>query len=276
MPYFPPPKGSSANKNLDVTPYYLGFNGSSDGGGTTITANASIHAKGTWQSLGTVSSDIFDVTLLAGKASSSANAYSISLRIAGVVVLSDLFLWPGANAGWHAIPIKLNVAAGSLVEVQIQANVGGSATLKFALSGSVRDITSPPGYASLEGVAPAGVAAQTRASTVDVAASVAATPTFTTLVASTSKNYAGVVLVASPSTSGPVSQDATVKVAVGAAGSEVVIGQMLVLANATDPRMIGAFSEFIQKRIPAGSRLSSCITAAAADTYRVQAFGAVE
>jgi len=257
---------SAANLNLNNNYEALGFGAS--GGGTTITAGSTENSEGSYVSLGVNTANWAGFALWLGPASTSSVRFLVTVSIGGVTVLANnLFALPSTNAGWLSVHLPLNVPSGSDIQVKVRSS-GGLATLLAAIVGVVRNAQSPPCFTSLVAL---------NADTTNTLASPTNTPTsntWTAAIASSAAAYDALMVIASGTgNTSAAPQNATIRLATGAASSEVEFFRLPFQASTTAPTT-RAVHALIQKSFASGVRFSAAILAATTtDNGRVGLYG---
>lgn len=266
--------GAVSNPNRALE--FQGFGTSGDA--TTLTTGGS-NVKGSWVSVGSATSSNWSgFSIHFGPASSAAGLFVVDVSFDGgtTTVIPNLIVIPGnSTQSWgRTAMLPLKVPSGTTISMRCQGATGGT-SVYAAVVGYVADSGSAPGFDNCEAVAAADLT-NTRAGTVDVASSDSASPTYTELVASTSRTYGALLFGASTNTSNPATaQRATFMLATGAASSETVLGQMLVGVTAsTAAGVTRAVSDVIQKEVASGTRLSGrVLVATTGDSFRFGVLG---
>jgi hypothetical protein len=247
--------------------------GAGTGDGTTITGNASANSKGSYSQITAATASAWrGFWLDASQASVSGGRHRLYFSLDGgsTDYISDVFVQPGNNRGPQRFYIPLQIPAASSIHCAMRTT-NSAATIKILLAGLVSSPTSAPGYTVatlLTGVE----TANTQPSTQTVAAQASATA-WTEFVASTGAAYGAFLLSACTLTAPTSSKGAVMRLAQGAAASEVAIGggQCPILNAATGN---GDVSLLINNAVASGQRLSVNLQAPSdADVFYVSLHG---
>lgn len=258
LTYFGNPAGAPSNP---VDTYEEIGTGVADAG-TTVTAAASAHTKGSYVQLtgagagGVTVNDWSDFWVLFSGMSASTTRVLADISIDGgsTVKCPDLFAQcgsgtTGAVIGTH---IRMAVPAGSSVGARIQAHIG-NLTCAMKIIGVVANANSRPGFSTMEALN--ADTANTRPSTIDVPL----TGTWTELVPSTAAAYGALMVTAGANgTAFGTVQNAGLYLATGASGSEVALSfrQWMSLVNSNPPMKTGELCVY-ENTIASGVRLSA-------------------
>ncbi len=170
------------------------------------------------------------------------------------VIVSDFYIesYNSSHVNSVCIFVPVVIAAGSRVSARAQASTSGG-TIDVGVMGITGDAYLPSGYRNSVGMGVSG----SRGSDIDAGATANTKGAYTQIVASTSNRIAALILsVGSSLNSAPADADFLVDIAIGGAGSEVVIiPDILVVSESTTvffPHAIGPFPV----NIPAGTRIA--------------------
>jgi hypothetical protein len=263
--------------NINTSYEYIGI--TSVGAATALTSGIA-NTKGLYTTLtASTSADIAGFWLLVNTSNGSGNRYLIDIAtgaaLSEVVLVPDVYSQPGTvGAGDQVVFIPLNIAAGTRISARCQCN-GATGTVNVAIIGEVRTANHPPLYNSCERVSstPAGSPQATTPSNTDITAVTTAATGWTEINASTARTYGALVAIAGIRVSGTApttAQSVSLRLATGAAASEVLFAQTsttVATANPAVPRWPGLP---IYKSIPSGTRISGEVlagTAGASDIF---------
>ena len=263
--------------NIDTSYIYAGI--TSAGAATQLTSGA-INTKGSYVELtASTSADIAGFWLLINTANASANRYLIDIATGAaaseVVLVPDVYSQPGTlGAGDQVVFIPLNITSGTRVSARCQCN-GASGTVNVAVIGEVRTANHPPLYNSCERVSstPAGSPQATTPSNTDITAVTTAATGWTTINASTARDYGALVAIGGPriSAAAPTTAQAvSLRLATGAAASEVLFAQTTTTVATANPAVARWPGLAVYKSIPSGTRISGEVlagTAGASDIF---------
>lgn len=261
--------GGSTVADLNYTREVLNLNA---GAGTTLTSGAGNNTLSSWASLFTTTSAVDRFDLDFHTAQSGSNRYQLSLSLnsdGSSPFLPDLFIQTSTSNGGYTIPILKNLPAATTIYGALRSS-GTSQTIITQATGWVPQGTSNPAAATTITALSTPNTASTLPGT-SVTITDTAT-TFTELVATTGADYKGVLIVWGYS-SNPSARPGTVRLAVGASSSEVVIAtravQITGVAGNNGRNALLALAD-----IPSGSRLSvQVLSASAGDTVLFDAYG---
>lgn len=246
-----------AAENPDFLPELV--NPGATGGGTQLTASATAHTKGIYVSLGTLSAGITEFTLEVFGASGAGNRYIVYLSTdAGATDFIKVLASPSTSGGVQKFRIPLILANGTTISAAIQASVATSPTCSVGITGLVPQGSNAPGYTTATAILAVDAAA-TQASTTSV--TVANTVGYTQLTPSTAAQYGAFLLFFSTSTNPANNQAVYVRLAKGAAASEVVIGGDRMWTLNGSPTT-GRFSQLINAEVAISQRLSLSVLGA--------------
>jgi hypothetical protein len=261
----------SSPSNPDYLPDVLG---EGDGSGTTLTGNASANVIGTYASVGTVGGTAWSGFYAEFSAPSGAtNRYlaRISLDGGSTVFVGPFLVMPASTSTrMERFFFPLIVASGTTIHMAVSSSAASSATVKVVLTGLVpQGAINPPGYTTATNITTPGTAT-TVASATGVALS-ANNTTWTQIIASTAAQYGAFLVFFGGASNLTNSQGAVVRLAKGAAASEIPIGAghfwMGTSGQANNTTLL------INATVAASQRLSMNIEGASADTAVVGVIG---
>lgn len=242
------PATSGAAQNLNASYESAGFvtAGVTAGAMTPIPISGTANTKGAWVELhsGIDAAGWAGFYLFLNIANLSGNRYLVDIgtgvAASEVVRMPDVYSAPGTVvAGPQVVYVPLNIAAGARVAARMQCSAIAGA-LTGAILGVIRNATSPPLWNNCERftTTPAGSPAATFPSDTDVTATVVAGTGWTVMKASTARTYGAIMPSMSVQKSGTVpttAQPVTLRTAVGATLSEVLIGAQPEYVSSSAP-----------------------------------------
>jgi hypothetical protein len=261
--------GSSSPTNANDTYEELGFG--TDGSCVTVTASGTTNTKGNYSTLGTTANDWAGFWLEVGDVTAASTRYIVDIRAASTtIIMPDLFMEPGLANGRIWIPLA--VASGTLLDARCQSNTA-SATIKLAVSGRIRNASHPAMYSSATAlnVDTGGTRATASGTAVSLASSLGS---YTQLISSTAATYGALLMCACESATPATSQQGTIIVAKGGAGSETQIGKAIARLSASGA-LLGRCYKMFEQSIPSGTRLAAAALAPTpgTDSVRVGLYG---
>lgn len=261
---------SGSAENPDYLPELL--NPGAAGNGTELTANASAHAKGTYVSLGTLSAAISEFTLEVFQAQGSSNRYNVYLSSdAGTSDFIAVNAQPSTSGGVHRFRIPLILASSTTIHAAVSCSAASSQTVRVGITGLVpQGSGNAPGFTTATNILGVdATATQASATSVTVANSVS----YSELEDSTTAAFSAFLMFFSTSTNPTNNQANYVRLARGAAASEVVIGggHLWTLNGAPTT---GRNSMLIFSEVPISQRLAlSILGTTGGDGVRVGLIG---
>lgn len=237
--------------------------------GTTITSGAA-NTKGSWTQL--TASLPFDCcwVLIEGVAGNTRTIYDIGVGAPGSekVIVSNLYAGTTSQPNTWAFP--LSIPSGTPVSARSQAlNATVTSTIRF--TGFDGSITSLEGIAGADGLGITTSNTTSTTLTANASANTKAT-SYTTIVASTARDYLGLVVNLQPSQT-TASLNYLVDIAIGAASSEINIIPNCFLSNNTATAAMKKHF-IIPIPIPSGTRISGrCQCSTGSDSVLVDLLG---
>lgn len=241
--------------------------------GTTITASGSTNTKGSWtQLVASLGADCCWVLIEIGTPNTGVRKILVDIGVGAAaseqVVVSNLQVLTQSSGTGDDIKFSfpLQIPAGSRVSARSQ-----SATASAAVT--VKMTCFDGAFTMMEGVAGLDMLGVSTATSVGTNVTPSATAntkgSFAQLIASTARDYCGLVVVVGPA--GTAGDIYLVDIAIGAAASEQVIIPNVRMAFSTT---ITASPIYIPMAVPAGTRISARAQASAASgTATVVAVG---
>jgi hypothetical protein len=241
----------------NAVPWYsLSPNAPVSSGSTSVAADTAAHTKGAWVEI--IASNAQDTSLVyvtvTGVAASTvltSTLMDIGVGAAG----SEVVVAENINIGSASVPgiaaaLPVFIASGARIAARIQSVVTGGKTATIAVQTHV--VGSPVLVPSLLDVLGADTAASRGT------ALTGASGSYTQIVASTSKEYAAIGIVVAGNSSGMAGlANLTLTAAVGAAGSEVDAGRIVVNTGAQETIYNQSSESLVfPVKVPVGSRLS--------------------
>lgn len=259
------PFGGGSVPNPDGARQYIGFG--TPFTGTAITTGGA-NGKGTNTSLGgTTSGDVAGYFVWIGPSGGSTRLLIDIRDDAGNLIFPNLYAMPGTT-GWRRIWISQNIASGTALYAQAQANTA-TATVQIGIECVLRNSTSPPLWDTVTALAVDTT--NTRASTVSVPLHSSAS--WTTIVASTAAAYGALTMISGATSSAPATaQSAAFLVGVGGTPATVMQSLAQMLTSGVTVSTVG---NTLEATIPISSVLSGDILAntPGSDTGHIALYG---
>jgi len=218
-------------------------------GSATVTAGGTSHTKGAWTEIissnaAETSALMFRVTNVYQSATNTATLIDVAVGAAGSeVAYAENIAVGGALDIVFVLPVR--VAASARIAVRSQAIIASDTATVAIDSFAMGDATTVGTTFDVLGTSTA-TSAGTNTST-----------SYTEIVASTSQEYAAIVLVESFSASNGGNEEQTLQVAIGASGVETDIARKYVQLSTNEYITTKPASQSVtQVSVPAGSRLS--------------------
>lgn len=224
----------------------------SQSSGVHVISSATTNTKGTWLQLIAATPYDFELLVLGTKAP-GANSFSIDIGIGGagseVVLIPDWMVGTGDQAAAHRVQFPVHIPAGTRISARCQSSAS-SGDLEITVQGFAGNAQ---GYAGVDCIG--FVAATTAGLAVDLAGGTRFLfGSYTELIHTTTKDYAGVMLMMNGASGGGINQSWLWCLAIGASGSEVEIISNVWMNMDNGAGL--AFYPFVPLKIPAGTRLS--------------------
>jgi hypothetical protein len=255
--------GGPFNADFKIEPIGTG----TDGTGTDVQAG-SANTKGTASTLGTTTNSWKGFTLELQVASVNARfLVDVSVDGGSTWVIPNLYAGPSTSASTVVYEIPLNVASGSSIKVRCQSSTG-SAHIRAYVDGWVSQGSGdPPGF-TIADVLVAADTTNTRASTTDVSMDATGT-TWTELVTSLAHDYGALLVSVSENATVPSTQGGRVRLATGAAASEVFQWGRAISLNSTSGSGSGRFTGLSRRSYTTGQRVSGNVWVATPGTEKL-------
>jgi hypothetical protein len=240
--------------------------------GTTITASSTINTKGSWTQL--IASTAADATWMVVQLKRGANtSVCLAVDIAIGASGSEQTIATNLTAGLTGISINPNVVVYSF-PVTIPAGTRIAARCQADVASDTVYVTILLLDGSLLGMEGAGIddigfnAAASKGTTVNASSTINTKGSYSQLVASTTRDYVGLLISIDPGTNYGLVGNQLYDLAIGASGSEIVIIPNILSpktanGNALGPTPFGP----IPLQIPAGTRLAARAQSDTVSTY---------
>ena len=248
--------------------------GAGTGEGTTVTANASAHTKGSWTTLGTASGPLRRMHLMVQMVTTARYRLDLALGTAGneQVVVTDLYMDGTilANGAVSTFELPIACADGETIRARLASSTGSN-TIRAAIAGYSLCTSSPPVVRTM--------AALGSFTNTDPSATVTLNGTtytaWTEIVASTPAELA--CLIVTPSSVGDTTRTSAryqIEIGIGAAAAEETIATAVMGIRAAGIAM-GPRGGTIWGRIAAGHRLAYRVRShtTGTDSFAVSALG---
>lgn len=248
--------------------------------GTTITASSTANTKGAWTQLIAATAADCVLAYIQATASGTAGAFfltDIAIGASGSekIILPNLLSQSGGANGGQVFDamVPLHISSGTRISARCQA-VNASDTVNYKITTWDGSFVTEEGVAGFDDIG-------TNTSTTDATQITASSTTntkgsYTQLIASTARDYTGFLLVYRGGMLAAGDINYLIDIAVGVAGSEVVIVPNLYPGSST--AAVGLCrSVYFPIPIPAGTRIAARMqSSVASNTAVIALYGAYE
>ena len=242
--------------------YQFGVNEPHTSASVSVTAGTPAHTEGAWTELVASTADQSSMLMITvGQASVSGSARTHLLDIGVGASGSEVAIAENINVGqatglidnvlWNGIvfPLPVYVPAGSRISVRMQSAIASSTATVWVRCHKIGESSTCPTSLDVLG-------AVTANSTGTILTG--ASGTYVQVAASTTKTYGALILVGAGATAALATECRPLTVAVGASGSEIDVGSMLLQSSGNEELMnpLNYGLPIFPGLVPVGSRIS--------------------